>query len=50
MFTLQSNQKSFPEHFYACMRGLCRSGNLGDLELITLYAFRDGLGRIETGM
>jgi hypothetical protein len=46
---IHRNQKAFPEQIFAAYRGLCQSGGLGKLELITFYAYCDDLGRIESG-
>ena len=44
------NQSNFAEHMFASMRGLCRVGGLGPIELILLYAYRGSLGQIENGL
>jgi hypothetical protein len=44
------NQKHFPQHLYASLRGLCKAGSLGNLELMTFYAFHDSFGQIESGV
>ena len=47
---ISRNQKLFPDHLYASMRGICRVGGLGDAVLMAFYAFRGHSGQIESGM
>lgn len=44
-----SRQREFAEHMYTSMFATCRSGALGKLEMVLLYAFRDHLDKLEWG-
>lgn len=45
-----SHQRDFAEHMHSSLFALSRSGGLGKLEMLLLYAFRDRFDKVEVGL
>lgn len=48
--TSHRNQEHFGRHIFSSLYSMCRLGRLGKLQIALLYAFRDNLDRVVTGL
>jgi hypothetical protein len=44
------NQKKFAKAMYEGIKAICEGGNLGPMEMIVMYGFRDQDGRLDANM